>query len=78
MSTMNDQAAQTYPEHSCYEWNRRHSLCTPEYIACQCGTCGRITGFMWRKRWRRIVSLFTPEAMLRDEVKFFLRTRLLR
>lgn len=59
------QSAREWPEHSCYEWNRQHYISTPEYLASKCGTCGHITGFMWRKRWRRIVSLFTAEPMLR-------------
>lgn len=62
-------AAQTYPEHSCYEWNRQHYISTPEYLSTQCGTCGHITGFKWRRPWRRFVSLFTSEALLRTELK---------
>ena len=65
-------AAASWPEHSCYEWNRQHYLITPEYLASQCGTCGRITGFKWRKLWRRIFSLFSAEPILRSEVKFML------
>ena len=68
-----NQCAQAYPEHSCYEWNRQHYISTPDYQASQCGTCGHITGFKWRKLWRRIVSLFTPEPTLRKEVKFVAR-----
>src|SRR5271154_1116595 len=69
---------QSYPEHSCYEWNRQISHCTPEYISHECGTCGRITGFMWRKGWRRIVSLFTAETLLRTELRFWAREKICR
>ncbi len=66
-------AAQAYPEHSCYEWNHQHYLSRPEYLASQCGVCGRITGFMWRKKWRRIVSCFTPEQTLGKGIKYWVR-----
>ena len=61
MATANKypEVAQSWPEHSCYEWNRQHYVSTPEYLATQCGTCGHITGFKWRRWWPRIVSLFT-------------------
>jgi hypothetical protein len=74
---MNDQAAQTYPKHSCYEWNRQHYISTPEYLASQCGTCGHITGFMWRNRWRRVVGLFTSETLLWTAVKWRLKSLLI-
>ena len=75
MTSFDEQhAAQTYPEHSCYEWNRQHYQCSPEYTAAMCGTCGTITGFKWRKPWRRFVSFFTDEPTLRKEIKFVLRT----
>jgi hypothetical protein len=69
-------AVASWPEHSCYEWNRQVSHVTPEYVSRECGTCGHITGFMWRKRWRRIVSLFTAEALLRTELRWWIRENL--
>jgi hypothetical protein len=71
-------AAQAYPAHSCYEWNRQVYHCTPEYTSAECGTCGKITGFKWRRPWRRIVSLFTDEPLLRKEVRFVFRNWLAR
>lgn len=66
-------AAQTYPEHSCYEWNRQHYVSTPEYFATECGTCGHITGFKWRRPWRRFVSLFTSDPIkYASEIRFWL------
>ena len=59
----NEQPAKTWPEHSCYEWNRQHYHMTPEYTSSECGTCGHITGFKWRSPWRRIVSLFTSNPI---------------
>jgi hypothetical protein len=67
------QCAKTWPEHSCYEWNRAQYVSSPEYLSTVCGTCGRIIGFKWRRPWRRFVSLFTSDAMLRTEVKWKLR-----
>lgn len=71
-------AAQSYPEHSCYEWNRQHYQSTRDYLATTCGTCGHITGFKWRSPWRRFVSLFTSETLLYKEVKYALRNWWLR
>ncbi len=65
-----EQATRAWPEHSCYDWNRQHYLSTPEYLASQCGTCGHITGFRWRKPRRRLVSLFTSEPTLRKAARF--------
>jgi hypothetical protein len=67
-------ATQSWPEHSCYEWNRQHYVSTPEYWASVCGTCGHITGFMWRDKWKRIVSLFTSEVLLRKEIAWWFKT----
>lgn len=53
--------AAAYPNHDCYQWNHQHYLIRPEYVARQCGTCEAITGFRWRSKWRRILSLFTSD-----------------
>jgi len=58
MNQAEPQAAMIAP-HDCYAWQRQHYLSTPEYHATMCGSCGRITGFKWRKIWPRIRSLFT-------------------
>jgi hypothetical protein len=47
------------PEHDCYLWNHQITHCTPEYVSNECGMCGKITGFRWRKWSKRIRSLFT-------------------
>lgn len=53
--------AATYRPHDCYLWNAQHTHITPEYISNECGVCGKVTGFMWRKWSKRIRSLFTSE-----------------
>ena len=52
-----------YPEHDCFAWQRQHYHMHPDYVSSECGTCGRITGFKWRKIWPRIRSLFTSEPL---------------
>jgi hypothetical protein len=56
-----NQCAASYAPHDCYLWNHQHTHITPEYISNACGVCGKITGFMWRKWSKRILSLFTSE-----------------
>jgi len=68
--------AATYPEHSCYDWNVQHYCSSPEYLSSECGVCGRITGFMWRKWWRRLFSLFSSEPVRRSEVWIVARREL--
>lgn len=54
--------ASTYPQHDCFARNQQHYLLTPDYHATECGMCGRITGFRWRRLSLRIRSLFTSES----------------
>jgi hypothetical protein len=59
--------AATHPKHCCYAWNLQHFVSTPEYLSSECGVCGRITGFKWRKIWRRLLSLLTSEPHYRED-----------
>jgi hypothetical protein len=65
------ECAATYPEHSCYWWNCTHYVSAPEYTASQCGVCGKITGFKWRKKRKRLVSLFTSAPLFRKEIAWW-------
>ena len=56
----------TYPEHLCTAWNTTHYLSAPEYTASQCGICGRITGFRWRRWHMRLFGLFSSQAISRN------------
>jgi hypothetical protein len=59
--------AETYRQHDCYAWNVQMYQSRPEYLSSCCCVCGKITGFRWRKWWRRIYSLFSGEPHIRTK-----------
>jgi hypothetical protein len=54
-------AVRSWPEHDCYAWNVQVYCSRPEYLCSECGVCRSVTGFRWRKWWRRLFSVFSAE-----------------
>lgn len=62
--------AAAYPEHDCFAWQRQCYCSDLLSQHSECGTCGRITGFRWKKVWPRIRSLFTSEPLRKTTEKY--------
>jgi hypothetical protein len=60
---MNDCGTAQNIAHDCYAWQRQQYCSSVDAHYSMCGTCGRITGFRWKKIWPRIRSLFTSNPL---------------